>query len=78
MKSLRSMVLLVAVASVSFTAQQAFAQQEIDPDHFDQPVATKPVAKAPAHKATAQSHAQARTNIATKHAKQHHSQATTS
>ena len=41
MKSLRTMVLLLAVAAVSFSAKQAFAQREVDPVHFDQTVAAK-------------------------------------
>jgi len=76
MKSLRTMVLMLAVAAVPFSAMQAVAQQEVDPDHFDQPVAAKQAAKAPAHKLSAQNHANGRTSLASKHAKQHHSHAT--
>lgn len=70
------MILVLAVAAVSFSAKQAFSQQEIDPDHFDQPVAAKATASAPAHKITAQHHAHGRASAANKHSKQHHSQAT--
>jgi hypothetical protein len=76
MKSLRTMVLVLAVGVVSFSATQAFSQQEIDPDHYDQPLAAKPAAKAPAHKVTAQYHADGRTSLASKHTKQRHSHAT--
>ena len=76
MKSLRTVVLMLAVAAVPFSATMAFGQQEVDPDHFDQPVAAKAAAKAPAHKVTAQHHAQATTNLASKRAKQHRSHAT--
>jgi len=75
MKSLRNLVLMLAIAAVSFSATQAFSQQEIDPDHYDQPLAAKPAAKAPAHKVTAQ-HANGKVNVASKRAKQHHSRAT--
>jgi len=39
MKSLRMLVLMVAVAAFSPFLMQAHAQQEVDPDHFDQPAA---------------------------------------
>ena len=72
MKSLRTMALMLVVAAVSFSAKQSFAQQEVDPDHFDQPIA----AKAPAHKVTAHHYAHSKTNLASKHGKQHRSHAT--
>jgi len=56
--------------AVSFSAQQSFGQQEVDPDHFDQPAATK-VAKAPTHKNTASHVSHHKTQLANKHAKQH-------
>jgi len=71
MKSLRNLVLMLAVAAVSFSATQAFSQQEVDPDHFDQPIA----ARAPAHKVTAH-HAYGKSNVASKRAKQHHARVT--
>ena len=61
MKSLRTMVLMLAVAMVSFSALPAFSQQEVDPDHFDQPVAPKTAAKPTAHKASAQHNKQGKT-----------------
>jgi hypothetical protein len=76
MKSLRMMVLMLAVAAVSFSATQAFSQQEVDPDHYDQPLAAKPAVKAPAHKVSASKHAQGRTNLASKRSKQHRAHAT--
>ncbi len=76
MKSLRMIVLMLAVAAVPFSAKPAFSQQEIDPDHFDGPVAAKPAAKAPARKVTAHYQAEGKANPASKHAKQHHSHAT--
>ena len=72
MKSLRNLVLMLAVAAVSFSATQAFSQQEVDPDHYDQPIA----AKAPVHKVASQRHAYGKSNVASKRAKQHHSRVT--
>jgi hypothetical protein len=71
MKSLRTMVLAIMVAAVSVSATQAFAQQEVDPDHYDQPLA----AKAPSHKVTAQHRAQSKVTMASKRSKQRRSHA---
>ena len=76
MKSVRAIVLMLAVAAVSFNATQAFSQQEVDPDHYDQPLAAKPAAKTPAHKVSAGNHVQGRTTLVSKRAKQHHTHAT--
>ena len=76
MDRLRTMVLVLAVAAVPLSAMRVVAQQEVDPDHFDQPIAAKQATKAPAHKLSAQQHAHGRTSLASKHAKQHHSHAT--
>lgn len=76
MKSLRTLALMLAIAAVSLSAKQSFGQQEIAPDHFDQPIAAKAAAKAPAHKITAQHHANAKANVASKQGKQHRSHAT--
>jgi len=65
---------MLAVA-VPFSATLAFCQQEVDPDHFDQPVAAKAAVKAPARKVTAQHHAQGAANLASKRTKQHRSHA---
>ena len=70
MKSLRTMVLMLAVAIVSFGALPAFSQQEVDPDHFDQPVVSKPVAKSAAHKASVRHNRQGKTQ-ASRAAKRH-------
>lgn len=71
MKTLRTMALMLVVAAVSFSAKQSFAQQEVDPDHYDQPIAAKPAVKTPSHKASAHPKA----NLASKHGKQHRSHA---
>ena len=76
MKSLRTLALMLAVAAVSFSAKQSFAQFEVDPDHFDQPAVAKAAAKAPTHKVTAHHSAHAKANLASGHAKQHRSHAT--
>ena len=67
---------MLVVAAVSFSAKQSFAQFEVDPDHFDQPVAAKAAAKAPIHKVTAHHSAHAKTNLASGRAKQHRSHPT--
>ena len=83
MKSLRMLVLMFAVGAFSPFLMQAHAQQEVDPDHFDQaPVAS---AKVSPSKAQAGQHASAnhqagkRVNTASKHsgkrAKHHQVQA---
>lgn len=72
MKSLRTMILMFAVAVVSFSALPAFSQQEVDPDHFDQPIASKPVAKSASHKTVAQ-HAKHGKTQASHIVKQHNS-----
>jgi hypothetical protein len=69
------MVLAFMVAGVSLTATQAFAQQEVDPDHFDQAVATKPAAKSNTHKAATNHHAKGKTSLASKRSKRRHSHA---
>lgn len=76
MKFLRTMVLMLAVTVVSFTATQVFAQQEVDPDHYDQPVAAKSAAKASAHKVPAGNHVRRHKNLASKRSRQHHSHVT--
>ena len=59
MKYLRMVVFTLAIAAVSLGALPAFSQQEVDPDHFDQPIASKPAAKSSAHKASARHKTQA-------------------
>jgi hypothetical protein len=75
MKTLRMTVLMLAVAAVSFSSTQAFSQQEVDPDHYDQPVVAKPAVKAPVHKVAA-SNTQGHTHLASKRTKQRHARAT--
>jgi hypothetical protein len=50
-------------------AGPAFAQQEVDPDHFDQPAATRPAAKAPIKSSAAHKHVNGKANAANHHAK---------
>lgn len=72
MKALRTMTLMLAVAAISFSAKQAFSQQEIDPDHFDHPAPAK--AAAPAPKASLQHHrSHGHASLANNRSKQHHS-----
>lgn len=73
MNSLRTVVLMLAVAAISFSAQRCLAQQEVDPDHFDQPVAAKAVAKQTAPSVTTHHHSRGKANLASKHARQRHS-----
>ena len=47
MKSLRLLIFLLALGAVSLLPGRAYAQQEVDPDHFDQPAAS--VASSKAH-----------------------------
>ncbi len=76
MKSLRAMVLMVAVAALSFNATQALSQQEVDPDHYDQPVAAKPAAQAPVNKVSTGNRTRGHENLASKRSRQHHSHVT--
>lgn len=72
MKSLRALVLTLAVGMFPGLLMQAHAQQEVDPDHFDQPVAQ---AKAQNHHKATAAHNQNHGNVklASKHsAKSHH------
>ena len=41
MKSLRMLMLMLAVGILPVILMQAHGQQEVDPDHFDQPPAAK-------------------------------------
>jgi hypothetical protein len=74
MKSLRTMVLVLAVTAISFSATRAFSQQEVDPDHFDQPAAAAKAA-APVRNGSARHQTHGSTSLASKHSKQHHSRA---
>ncbi len=58
MKSLRLLLCLMAVSTVSVFPSRALAQQEVDPDHFDQSPAKVSYSKphAPALKAVSTRH----------------------
>lgn len=76
MKFLRTLTLALVAAAVSFSAEQAFCQQEVDPDHYDQPIAAKSLVKSPSHKNTTQHKAHGKTSIASKSTKKHRSHTT--
>jgi hypothetical protein len=65
---LRGTCSLLPTTPVSLGAP-AFAQQEVDPDHFDQPAATKPAVEAPVQSATAHKQVRGNTNAANRRAK---------
>lgn len=76
MKLLRSsLILVIAVGTFSMFPLQVRAQQEVDPDHFDQPVAHAQNSKAQAQNSKAHSkaasvhhHSQAnQTRVASEH-----------
>jgi hypothetical protein len=78
MKSIRFFVLMMVVSIFPAFVVQAYAQQEVDPDHFDQVSANAPASpKAQANHKTASSHHQAsHVRLASKHSgKSHHHQA---
>jgi len=56
MKSLRMLVLILAVGAWSPFLMQAHAQQEVDPDHFEQPAAAQAAKAQTNHRATAANH----------------------
>jgi len=62
MKSLRMLALMFAVGAFSV---MAYAQQEVDPDHFDQPAAY--AAKSQANHAPANHHGRKNLKTASKH-----------
>jgi len=70
MKYLRMVVFTLAIAAVSLGALPAFSQQEIDPEHFDEPIASKPAAKSADRKAPAR-HNKQRTRHTSRAAKRH-------
>ena len=76
MKSLRALVLTLAVGTFPGLLMQANAQQEVDPDHFDQPVAQPNAqgSKAQDHHKAAQKQQHSNLKLASKHsaAKSHH------
>jgi hypothetical protein len=64
---------LVAAAAF-FSTEQAFCQQEVAPDHFDQPAGVNPSAKSPSPKG--KHNGRGKTNMADKRSKKHHAHAT--
>lgn len=68
MNFLRGTCLLLTITLVSLGAP-AFAQQEIDPDHYDQPAATKPAVKAPIKSSAAHKQMRGKANAANRRAK---------
>jgi hypothetical protein len=54
----------------------AFAQQEVDPDHFDQPATAKATLKAPVNSSTAHKRVHGKTSAANHHAKSQSSKRT--
>lgn len=75
MKSLRLLIFLIALGMVSLLPGRAQAQQEVDPDHFDQPAATVAASKAHNSKmASARHPSHANARVASRHAtrKGHH------
>jgi hypothetical protein len=67
MNFLRGTCLLLTITLVSLGAP-AFAQQEVDPDHFDQP-ATKAAVKAPINSSMTHKRVHGKTSAANHHAK---------
>ena len=76
MKSLRISALMLALSAFSIGSIPAHAQQEIDPDHFDQPATAKAAVKAPVHSATAHKQVRGKTSAANHHAKSQSSKRT--
>ena len=68
MNFLRGTCLLLTITLVSL-ATPAFAQQEVDPDHFDQVASTKSVVKAPISKSTGQKRVHGKASAANHRAK---------
>ena len=66
MQFLKRAALILAVDAISISAQSSFAQQETDPDHYDQPIAAKA-----SHKSTAVHQKQGKANLASHRAKHH-------
>ena len=71
MNFLRGMFLLLTITAVGLSARPGFAQQEVDPDHYDQPIATKQTTKTLSQKTTAQKQAHTKNTVAKNRLKQH-------
>jgi len=71
MKSLRIAALMLALGAFSICSLPAHAQQEVDPDHFEQPAAAHMNAQHSGQQAKAQHHSNMK--VASKHShKAHH------
>jgi len=70
MNFLRGMFLLLAITAVGLSARPSLAQQEVDPDHFDQSVASKPAPKQAAPKSTAHKQTRGKNTVANQRTKQ--------
>ena len=70
MNFLRGTCLLLTITLVSLGAP-AFAQQDVDPDHFDQVASAKPAVKAPTKNSTAHKQLRGKTSAANQRAKSH-------
>ena len=68
MNFLRGTCLLLTITLVSLGAP-AVAQQDVDPDHFDQAAATQPAVKAPVKSSAARKRVSGKTNAANHQAK---------
>ena len=68
MKSLRITALMFALGAFAITSLPAHAQQEVDPDHYDQPAAAPVQAKAAPkqHKAVANKQHKSNVKLASK------------
>jgi hypothetical protein len=75
MNFLRGTCLLLTITLVSLAAP-AFAQQEVDPDHFDQPSTAKTAVKAPVHSSTTHKQLRGKTSAANHRAKSQSSKRT--
>jgi hypothetical protein len=75
MKSLRIAALILALGAFSISSLPANAQQEVDPDHYDQPSAASTQAPAAQghHKAAASQH-HSNVKLASKHTHKAHRQ----
>jgi hypothetical protein len=75
MKSLRIAALILALGAFSINSLPANAQQEVDPDHYDQPAAAQASA-AQSHKQAAAAQHHSNVKLASKHThKTHHNHA---
>lgn len=68
MKSLRYVVLMMAVGAACIFPMRAYSQQEVDPDHFDQPAkVAAPKLQSTQRVASAHHHHHINRTVATRH-----------